>query len=381
MASGGRPRVLHVVDSLRPGGLELNLETVVTRTLDRFDHHVCCVRADGPVGARLAALGVPIHNLAVRGRLPWSASWKLFDCVRRLQPDVVQANNWGAIEAIPAALWTSRAGVIFAEQGIRATPRVPRREWVCRRLAPWVDVFVAPSAAIARFLVDCVGIPAAQVEQIDNGVDTERFRPRPGPEMAARLPGGSPAQRWVVSVGRLAQVKRHEVLVDAMTILASTHPDVGAVLVGDGPERESLERHVAAKGLLSRVRFVGWQGDVEAWFAAADIVVQCSESEGACNSVLQAMASGKAIVATDITNHRDMINRDVDGCLVPVGDPAALARTLTALFDDEARRADLCRAARATAMTRWSTANTVEAYVKLYSRVAARRARPTRGQG
>ncbi len=376
--STNRPRILHVVDSLGVGGLELNLETLILRTVEDFEHHVCCVRRNGPVGERLAAQGIGVHELAVTGRMPWSATSALYACVRRLRPAVVQASNWGTIEAIPVARFASDAGILFEEHGIRCTPRVWRREWAIRRLSGLIDAFVAPSVTIARFLVECVGIAPTKIVQIDNGVDTQRFAPRPASPHTDALPEPLCGRRLVVAVGRLSPVKRYDVLLRALARLVAERPDVGAVFVGDGPERQALEALARDLGLASKVCFVGFRDAVEEWMNRADVFVQTSESEGACNAVLQAMACGKAVVASDIANHRDATAQGQAVCLVPFGDTEALAEALRQLLDDDARRTELGALARRMVLGRYTLDQAVAAYVDLYTRVANRRARQAR---
>lgn len=373
-----RPRILHVVDGLGVGGLELNLEALILRTVEDFEHHVCCVRRNGLVGERLAAQGIEIHELAVTGGLPWSATPALYECVRRLRPAVVHARNWGAIEAIPVARFGCEAGIVFGEHGIRCTPRVWRREWAIRRLSGWIDAFVAPSVTITRFLVECVGIEPTKIVQVDNGVDTQRFAPRPASLHADPLPESLRGRRLVVAVGRLSPVKRYDVLLRALARLVPARPDVGAVFVGDGPERHALETLARELGLGSQVCFVGFRDAVEEWMNRADVFVQTSVSEGACNAVLQAMACGKAVVASDIANHRDATAQGQAASLVPFGDIEALVEALRHLLDDEARRTELGGLARRTVLGRYTLDQAVAAYIDLYARVGYRRARQAR---
>ncbi|MEU5979853.1 glycosyltransferase [Streptomyces sp. NPDC047315] len=187
---------------------------------------------------------------------------------------------------------------------------------------------------------------AARWAVIHNGVDLDHFAPaaEQGPARAtlpqlADVPPGAPV---VVCVGRLCRQKGQDVLLRAWSAVRAAVPDARLVLVGDGPDRPQLAR-LAPPGVL----FAGAASDVRPWLAAADLVVLPSRWEGMALAPLEAMATGRPVVLTDVSGARESLPPGHDAhCLVPPDDPRALATALTALLADAELRVRLGRQAQ-----------------------------------
>lgn len=147
----------------------------------------------------------------------------------------------------------------------------------------------------------------------------------------------------VVIVARLVPVKDVGLFLRA---LAGVRSPLMALVVGDGEDRPALERQAAELGLGTRCRFVGWQRDVRAIYAAADVVALTSKNEGSPVSIIEAMATGSAVVCTAVGGVPDVVKNDESGVLVPHGDVAAISRAIDALLLDPARRQRLGERAR-----------------------------------
>lgn len=173
-----------------------------------------------------------------------------------------------------------------------------------------------------------VGIAASRITVIPNGVDTARFHP--APRDAARTALGLDAQRkLVVCVSRLSHEKGVHVLADAVPLLARLHPGVQVAVVGDGPERSALLQQISRDRSGESIRLVGAvpHDQVATWLAAADVVCMPSLREGHPNAAMEALASGRPLVASRVGALQSMIGDSV-GRLVPPGDADALARAL-----------------------------------------------------
>src|SRR6266852_6782237 len=131
----------------------------------------------------------------------------------------------------------------------------------------------------------------------------------------------------ILAVGRLSKEKAQIVLLRAFKNLSETHGEINArlVIVGDGPEREPLEAAAASLGLSDRVVFTGQVNNVQVYFAAADVLVNPSHSEGSPYVLLEAMAAGLPIVATAVGGVPEMVENNETALLVPASDPCALA--------------------------------------------------------
>lgn len=190
-----------------------------------------------------------------------------------------------------------------------------------------IDAFQCISAHTRKAMLQ-VGYAAAKMHLIPNAVDCRRFDCPREPEAALRR---------VAFVGRHVPVKGLDVLLRAWAQVR--RPDgLQLVLAGDGPERTRMVTLAAELGVAGSVEFPGKVDDVPALLAGAGLYVQASYQEGLPNAVLEAMASGLAVVATRVSGHEDVVEHGVTGLLVPPDDPAALAQALQALIDDAVRR-------------------------------------------
>lgn len=210
------------------------------------------------------------------------------------------------------------------------------------------DAVIALTPTLAGRLRDGLADPA-RCHVIPSGVDPLLFaKPRPDPAP------GLPRPR-ILYVGRLAPQKGVATLVDAVPLLRSDAP---VVVVGDGPQRQELERRAAAKGLGDRVRFTGFVAheEVPAWLASADVLVLPSVYEELGSILVEAMQAGLPVVASAVGGIPDAVTDGVTGRLVPPGDPAALAAAVDEVIGDPELALRLGRAARERAAGyRWDT--------------------------
>lgn len=209
------------------------------------------------------------------------------------------------------------------------TPMVRLYERLGRMAYRLADRVITVSEATRRKVIQ-FGVPPQRVVAVPNAVDTERFRPGDGSALRAQL-GVSPGAVLVVTVGRLSPEKGHEHLVRAVGSQRD-RSGIRLVLVGDGPERARLEQLVADQRLTGAVTFAGWRDDVAEFYHAADIIALPSLMEGLPNAMLEAMACGKPVVATDVGGVAEALGDT--GLVVPPGNTAAFAQALTRLVDD-----------------------------------------------
>lgn len=183
--------------------------------------------------------------------------------------------------------------------------------------------------ALMEALRDLGGEPG-KLNVFRNGVDLERFRPEP--RAAARQRLGLPAaRRQLLSVGHLIERKGHHIAIEALPLLPA---DVDLNIVGTGPERAALEALVARLGVTTRVRFAGLvpQLDLKWWYSAADILLLCSSREGWANVLLEGMACGTPVVATNIWGTPEVVGTPEVGLLMRERAAPALADSVQSLF-------------------------------------------------
>jgi sugar transferase (PEP-CTERM/EpsH1 system associated) len=378
-----RPLVAHVVFRFAVGGLENGVVNLINRMpRERWRHAVIALtEVDEAFAQRLqradvflAALNKPPgHGIRLYPRL-----FRLF---RELRPAIVHTRNLAALEAMVPA-WAAGVPVrIHGEHGrdVGDLDGGNRKYQRIRKLyRPFVQHYVALSRDLERYLIDRIGVPAARVAHIYNGVDSARFRPRGGRrEPIAGSPFNDPALFVVGAVGRLEAVKDQTNLARAFVSALRSDPAAAQrlrlVLVGDGPLKSAVEAIVRAAGVERLVWFAGERGDVAELLRGLDCFVLPSLAEGISNTLLEAMATGLPVIATRVGANADLMEEGAAGRLVPRADPDTLARELLALLDDPARALSYGRAGRQIVERRFSLERMVADYESLYLRLLAAR--------
>jgi glycosyltransferase involved in cell wall biosynthesis len=321
------------------GGTQRHLQEVL-RLLDRrrFAVTVYTLRSGGEVEPELLSGGVEVRSLALGSSLLTprtagvlaAAAWRL----RRDRIDVVHGYQWRP--ALVGALAARLAGVplvLASKRSLTGDDPTARRAW--RWIGRLVDTILVNAEALrAEAIADGVH---ARWMVLRNGIDVTRFRAVGAGAEAKRALGLDPARPVVGSVGRLEARKGHDRLLEALGALSAgangSAPQL--LLVGDGPLREGLQAQARALGVDGAVHFVGRLEDVRPALAAMDVFVLPSREEGMSNALLEAMAAGRPVVATDVGGNGEIVRAGQTGLLVRADDGAALATALTRLLGDQ----------------------------------------------
>jgi glycosyltransferase involved in cell wall biosynthesis len=221
------------------------------------------------------------------------------------------------------------------------------------------------------------GILGRPVENITKGVDSMLFSPD-GQNVRASVGIGAAAP-VVLCVSRLVPIKNVALFVDAMVAVHSVMPDARALIVGAGPLDAELRQRAAVLGLSDVIRFAGYvdQPDLPQWYRAADVFALSSDFDNSPNVVLEAMASGLPVVATEVGGVPDFVDAPAGGSLVPKGDAAAMGHEIVTLLGDGARRRDAGAFNRQRAATRFSWRTSAEQLLAAYrNAIGIRSVRP-----
>jgi phosphatidylinositol alpha-1,6-mannosyltransferase len=220
----------------------------------------------------------------------------------------------------------------------------------------------------ARQLPQILGRPVANITK---GVDSMLFSPE-GPSVRGDLGvGDAPV---VLSVSRLVPIKNVGLFVDAIAIARNRRPDVRAVVVGDGPLESALKQRASALGIGDAIRFAGYvdQRELPRWYRAADVFVLSSDFDNSPNVVLEAMASGLPVVATDVGGVGEFVETPSGGALVPKADASAMGAEILALLNEGVRRRAAGSFNRLRATTRFSWQTSAEQLLAAYRSAMAR---------
>jgi glycosyltransferase involved in cell wall biosynthesis len=215
------------------------------------------------------------------------------------------------------------------------------------------------------------GLPAEKFTLIANGIGPFQPVPRAArDELLAELQLPADA-RLVGAIGRLWPQKRVKDLIWAMDLLKSARDDAHLLIIGDGPQRQRLVRYRDQNQIADRVHFLGERGDVPRIVEHLDCLWLASEYEGQSNAIMEAMAAGVSVVATDIAGNRDLVVPGETGFLVPVGDRAAFTRHTHHLLDDAGLARRLGDAGRRRMLEEFSVERMIERHASLYRQLLA----------
>jgi starch synthase (maltosyl-transferring) len=332
MPEDARLRLAFCVTELDPGGAERALVELVTR-LDRgrFASRVYCLSGRGALVDRLEEAG--IETVLLRAGSRWDAGvvGRLKKELLKQRPHVLQTWLYHANLAGRLAGWWGGVPVIIS--GIRVAER--RSRWPLR-LDRWtqslVDAHVCVSQSVCDFSRQVAGLDPRKLRVIPNGVEARRFADANAWD--CRTLGIPPESPVIVAAGRLDRQKGFDLLLQAIADGGPFPREPHWVVVGEGPERPSLERQIAERGLTGRVHLLGWRTDLPEILKGATGFVLTSRWEGMPNVVLEAMAAGVPTVATDVEGIRELVIEPATGWIVPPEDPPALTDALRKLLTD-----------------------------------------------
>ena len=363
-------RILHVVNSLEPGGMENGVVNLARGLAERgFETHAACLERRGAFAERLPD-PARVVVLGKSGGFSPGAALRLTGHLARMRADVIHAHNLGPL--IYSALATGggvRCPIVQGEHSAltddEKTPRrLRQRRWLyrcCARIHTVAD-------AMREELVS-LGFAPERITAIANGVDTDHFTP--GDRNAARAEFDLPVDALVIGiVGRFGPFKGHDLLLDACAQIAPRFPSAHLLIVGGGGPCEDAIRARAAPN--ARIHFTGFRDDPRACYRALDLLAIPSTNEGMSNAALEAMSCGVPVLANRACGHEQIITDGTAGRLADLRTADTLAAALSAELATPALLIDKGANARRRVQHQFSLTRMLDAYAQLY-RAAARR--------
>jgi sugar transferase (PEP-CTERM/EpsH1 system associated) len=370
-----RPLIIHVIYSFDVGGLENGIVNLINRMpAERFRHMIVAMSRCSPDFCRRVERSdvefVSLNKGAGHGVKLYPQLYRLF---RQHKPAVVHTRNLAALEMVVPA-WLARVPLrLHGEHGwdnFDQNGTSKKYQFLRRLYSPFVSRYVALSRTLESYLVERVGIGAGRIRRICNGVNAERFVPAAVRREISGSPFNDPALTVFGTVGRLQGVKDQASLIRAFGILVRSGGEAARrarlIVVGGGPLLADLQALVKSEVLDAHVWLAGERADVPALMQGMNVFVLPSLAEGISNTLLEAMASGLPIIATNVGGNPELVVDKITGLLVPAGDPASLAAALGELFADPARAAELGQAGCARVKTEFSIDSMMNAYLSLY---------------
>jgi glycosyltransferase involved in cell wall biosynthesis len=321
------PLVLHVFPTFAVGGAQVRFAAIANHFGLAFRHTVVSLDDNLACQERLSPnLDVTFLSVAATKNAMLSNAWRFRRLLRDWKPDVLVTYNWGAIEFALANI-LPMARDLHVVDGFGPEERasqIPRRVLV-RRLALGRTRVVLPSQNLVRIAKETWKLPPRVIHYVPNGIDLTRFAAD-----GVHRNGGE------VVIGTVAAL-REEKNVARLVRAFATLPSGRLVIVGDGPQRPALEALAGSLGVADRVQFAGHHQDPAPFYARFDIFALSSDTEQMPLSVIEAMASGLPVVATNVGDVPLMVAQQNASFITPVED-VALAGALAAMADDRDTR-------------------------------------------
>ena len=350
--------------SMPVGGAETLLMNLVRR-LDRsrFSPELCCLKQPGPLGEELAA-EIPVHSRLTAGRYDAMVLWRLKRLFLQRQIDAVVTVGagdkmfWGRL----AARW---AGVTVVCSALHSTGWPDGIGRLNRLLTPLTDAFIGVARRHGEHLIQGEGFPAEKVVVIPNGVDTERFRPGLDCQPQREELKIDPADQVVGIVAALRPEKNHVLFLNIAARVLEQAPQALFVIVGDGPLRHDLERQAQELGIATRVRFLGTRSDTPQLLNLFQVMALTSDNEASPVSILESLACGTPVVATNVGSIAETVVDGVTGHLVPVGGVSEATEHLVHLLNHSQIGREMGARGRELVVHQWSLDGMVNGYENL----------------
>jgi glycosyltransferase involved in cell wall biosynthesis len=387
--------VMQVIGDLNIGGAQEVVRTLVEYLASDSCQPVVCTFKDGPLRQDIEHLGVKVELLPGRRYSVVALPLFIVDMIRILKSlavlvekhniDIVQTHLLRSLDfLVLLLLYTTNLRVVlwtFHNASFELTAdKLPRYRWLLTpkkyshrflyRLASRLSSgFIAVSDKVEKAMVQTIGPIQDKITVICNGVDVKRY-PEPVDKVRVRSQLKLKANARLVSVvATLKEQKGHRYLMEAMTSIVPRYPDLHILFIGDGELREELQAQVQRLNLDDHVHFLGNRSDVPELLAASDLFVLPSLWEGLPMALLEAMATGLPIVATEVSGTVQAMVPNETGILVPPGDAQRLVKAIEQVLSDPARAQEMGAAARRRVEAEFSAQEQADEHLALYHRL------------
>jgi L-malate glycosyltransferase len=367
-------RVLHLIPSFHQGGSERQAVQLVRLLAGEGSHSVltACLDRNGPLAVELEGLDLgpnpefPLNSFYDANMLRQLRRFARFVRDNRIQA-VHTHDFYTNIFGIAAA---TLAGVPIKIAAKRETAMRSRLQFFAERRAfGWASVVVANSGAVRDYLI-AAGVRSEKVQIVYNGIDTARIASAEGNRPAVLQKLGLPlnGHRQCVSIvaNMRDPVKNHRMFLRAARAVRNAVPEAAFVLAGEGELTASLMAYSDELGMAGDVFFTGRCSDVGSLLSVSDVCVLSSDSEGFSNAIIEYMAAGRPVVATNVGGASEAVDDCVTGYLVNAGDDNAMAARLIELLRNPAKARAMGDAGRRAAASRFSLEALLSATLELY---------------
>jgi len=335
-----------------------------------YSWHVGGMCGLGGMQPEFTKLGVKVVDFSANTRWPWEQYQRIRDYVSKHNICLIHTHTPRTILAVALALGIASPVHHLATKHILF--RRDDRRWgsaflLLDCLSLYLpEVLVAVSETMHRQIASLPGLKRKRILTIRNAIDFEKYQAPEERNGCREEFGLAPDQVVIGYAGRIAQAKKIDLLVRAYSNILAVHPEARLIIVGEGEQKPSLEMLAKRLGISQAVIWAGFRTDIPRLLAAMDIFVQPSSNEGLSLSLLEAMAAGKPVIATNVGGTAEVVSNGQAGLLIPPHSLPALQSAMLQLLDNPQLRSRLAEEAGAIVYQEFQVARMMENYRHLY---------------
>lgn len=364
-----KTKIMHIVLSMGYGGLEQIVAKLIKKAdVNKFESMVCCLDRSGPLLEELKKDNIKTYVLGNRrGPLDLRLLVKITTLLRKEKIDIVHSHSGCIFYGAVAGILANVNGIIHTDHG----RLIPDRKGLIiedRLSSFFLNKFIGVSEDLTKYLKNTVGIKEEKLLTIINGVDTDIFHPINGTykKEIRKIFGIVSDEKVIGTVCRLEPVKNICLLINCMKHIIKEIPACKLIIVGDGREKEKLIKLTDELNLTKSIKFLGERSDIEKVMRLFDIFVLPSLSEGTSMTILEAMASGLPVIASEVGGNAKLIKDGENGFLFPLNEPNLLIQKIIDLLTDNEKLKTMGLQSRKIAEESFSFDRMKESYENLY---------------
>lgn len=366
--------MLQMIDQLGGGGAERVVVEIAAHLPEEYEPLVCATRHTGNFAYLdlLRQREIPFALIGRKSRYDVDGLARLKRLVDAFRPDIVHTHKFGSNVWGRLLRLTSKIPVVICHEHTWSYDSPARlRVLINKLLAPLSDAIIAVSEADRRKLMTLERLPAEKIVVVYNGIDFSRVDSHvPRSVFRERLGLGQDTFTAAV-IGKLEVQKGHELLLQAMTQLVGVMPGFTVLIAGEGSLRERLEAQASTLGLGPNLRFLGFVSDIGSLLHGVDLVLMPSLFEGHPIALLEAMAAGRLVIASEVGGVSEVVRHGQNGILVPPNQVQPLVSSIVQAFSSETMRTRIGIAAARDVRQRFSIEAAVRKYVEIYQKLLA----------
>lgn len=352
--------ILQMIHTLKVGGAEKVVTDIATNLdLSKFNCYVICLNEGGPFKELIDKKAIPVEVLNIRKRSIKNFPLFLLDVIRILISlnKIVKKNNIDIIHShldhanyLSIIIGFTKKIPVFptihsTSEFVIERKKIDPRYWLIKIfnyiIYRYCTKIIAVSDEVKETILKEIKVNPKKIIIINNPVDIDKFSQERNIDYLYRTLGINNNELIISSIGRLEKIKGHIFLLKAVADILKIYPNTKFFLIGSGKEEEKLKNFVVNNSLEQNVYFLGNRSDIPELLSLADVFVMPSIAEGLSIAMLEAMASGRAIVSANTNGTRKLITHGVTGLLFPKGNIVQLKDTIINLLSDKNLRIKL----------------------------------------